>query len=54
MQQDINYKVLTAVSEIKETLTLQKKVWGDSVAAPFKSRVSCKKQWLILGAGRSG
>lgn len=33
MKHEINYKVLTSVSEIEETLTMQKKIWGDSVAA---------------------
>ncbi|MDI6881100.1 MAG: GNAT family N-acetyltransferase [Desulfitobacteriaceae bacterium] len=51
MQQDINYKVLTAVSEIKETLTLQKKVWGDSVAASLPEMVAAiHNGGVVIGA----
>ncbi len=51
MKQDIIYRVLTSVSEIKETLSMQKRIWSDSVAASLPEMMATSHNGgVIIGA----
>lgn len=51
MKQDIEYRVLTSVSDIKETLTMQKRIWSDSVAASLPEMMAtCHNGGVVIGA----
>lgn len=51
VEKDIKYQVITDISEITETLALQKTVWGDSAAASLPEMVAAiHNGGAIIGA----